>query len=96
MGDVALWWATAVWFAAKAAWDELPGPWWVKLLLIAVTQAIPGGADEFLLFGGIRAGRWFWRRYGAAIRFWIIWHTVPLHDLYQDICVTAGGLPWGS
>ena len=36
-------------YYARRAWDDLPGPWWVKVLLIAVCLAIPGQLDEVAL-----------------------------------------------
>lgn len=33
----------------KETWDGMPGPWPVKLLLVAVCLAIPGPQDEILL-----------------------------------------------
>lgn len=44
---------------ARRAWDGLPGPWWVKILLIAVCQLIPGGFDELALLAATAA----WRKY---------------------------------
>lgn len=46
---VASWWAYVVRYEARELWRALPGPWWVKVLLIIVTQAIPGPQDEALL-----------------------------------------------
>lgn len=47
--DLVRWYALAVRMLVKDLWDGLPGPWWVKVLLIAVTQAIPGPQDEIVL-----------------------------------------------
>lgn len=49
MRAVASWWAYVVRYEAREMWRALPGPWWVKVLLIVVTQAIPGPQDEILL-----------------------------------------------
>ena len=43
------WWAFVLKYEARQLWRALPGPWWVKVLLIVVTQAIPGPQDELLL-----------------------------------------------
>ena len=45
--------------ALRRAWAGLPGPWWVKILLIAACQLIPGGFDEWALLAGTAA----WRKY---------------------------------
>jgi hypothetical protein len=48
--DMATFWAYALWtFGIKATWDSLPGPWWARVLLVAVCLAIPGPQDELLL-----------------------------------------------
>lgn len=36
-------------YYARQLWNNLPGPWWVKVLLVAVCIAIPGPADEIIL-----------------------------------------------
>jgi hypothetical protein len=33
----------------RRTWDDLPGPWWCRTLLIAACLAIPGPADEIAL-----------------------------------------------
>ena len=43
------WWAFVLRYEARELWRALPGPWWVKVLLILITQAIPGPQDEALL-----------------------------------------------
>ena len=43
------WWAYVVRFYARRLWDAVPGPWPVKILLIAVCQLIPGAFDEIAL-----------------------------------------------
>ncbi len=57
----AVWYAYAVWFTVLEMWRDLPGPWWVKLLLVAVTVAIPGPQDELLLLAVIKVCR-VWRK----------------------------------
>lgn len=49
MRDVLRWWAFVARYEARELWRALPGPWWVKVLLLVVTQAIPGPQDEILL-----------------------------------------------
>jgi hypothetical protein len=52
VSGVASWWAYVVRFQAREGWRALPGPWPVKVLLIAVLvagQLIPGELDEVLL-----------------------------------------------
>jgi len=44
----------------RRTWDDLPGPWWVKTLLIAVCLAIPGPQDEIALIAITRICR-AWR-----------------------------------
>ena len=57
--DLAAWW----WHVAKVTaldyWESLPGPWPVKVLLIAVCLAIPGQVDELILLAVVA---WFRRR----------------------------------
>jgi hypothetical protein len=43
------WWAYVLRYEARELWRALPGPWWVKVLLIVLTQAIPGPQDEIAL-----------------------------------------------
>ena len=48
--DLATFWACALWtFGIKPTWNGLPGPWWVRVLLVTVYLAIPGPQDELLL-----------------------------------------------
>jgi hypothetical protein len=58
-----------VWeFWILATWNGLPGPWWVKAILITVCLAIPGPQDELLLIAvtaGCRA--WKARRTTATV-----------------------------
>jgi hypothetical protein len=49
LADLAGWWWAAVVAMGRAAWDALPGPWYVKAALIVITQLIPGPQDELLL-----------------------------------------------
>lgn len=39
----------AVWFAMKKLFMSLPGPVWVKAILIVLCIAIPGPLDEIVL-----------------------------------------------
>ena len=43
------WWAYVARFYARGLWEAVPGPWPVKILLIAVCQLIPGAFDEIAL-----------------------------------------------
>lgn len=48
--DMAAFWAYALWtFGIRATWDSLPGPWWVRVLLVTACLLIPGPQDELLL-----------------------------------------------
>jgi len=49
VSDVARWWAFVLRYEAREMWRALPGPWWVKVLLIVVCLAIPGPQDEIAL-----------------------------------------------
>ena len=49
MSAVAAWWGFVLRYEARELWRALPGPWWVKVLLLVITQAIPGPQDEVLL-----------------------------------------------
>lgn len=49
LGSLAQWWAFLARHYARGLWDSLPGPWPVRLVLIAVCLAIPGPQDEILL-----------------------------------------------
>ena len=57
MSGVAGWWAFVLRYEARELWRALPGPWWVKVLLIAVTQAVPGPQDELILLAIVAAFR---------------------------------------
>lgn len=46
-----LWWAKD---EAKETWRAMPGPWWVKLALVAACLAIPGPQDEIALIIVVR------------------------------------------
>jgi hypothetical protein len=48
-GKVISWWAYVLRYEARELWRALPGPWWVKVLLLIATQAIPGPQDEIAL-----------------------------------------------
>jgi hypothetical protein len=49
MSAVISWWAYVLKYEAREMWRALPGPWWVKILIIVVLQAIPGELDEIAL-----------------------------------------------
>lgn len=63
--DILWFWMAAVKFAIKSIWDSLPGPWYVKLILIIITQAIPGPQDELLLFAIMALFRYIKKRRAA-------------------------------
>ena len=54
---VAGWWVFVVRYEARQMWRALPGPWWVKVMLVVVTQAIPGPQDELILLAIVAAFR---------------------------------------
>jgi hypothetical protein len=63
----AIWHAWPVFLAryyVHRTWDDLPGPTWVKALLIVACVAIPGPADELALIGITRICR-TWRAHRA-------------------------------
>ena len=57
MTGVASWWAYVLRYEAREMWRALPGPWWCKVLLMAVCLAIPGPQDEILLMLVVAAFR---------------------------------------
>lgn len=57
MTGVASWWAYVARYEARELWRALPGPWWCKTLLLAVTVAIPGPQDELILLAVVSAVR---------------------------------------
>lgn len=57
MTEIVSWWAYVIRYEAREMWRALPGPWWVKVLLIAVLAAIPGQLDEFLFLAVLAAFR---------------------------------------
>ena len=59
MTAVAGWWAYVLRYEAREVWRALPGPWWVRVLLVAVCVAIPGPADEIAL---VAVAGWLRRR----------------------------------
>ena len=65
MADIVSWWLCVIRYTARDLWRALPGPWWAKVLLITVTQAIPGPLDEALLITGTAAYR-RWRARQAS------------------------------
>ena len=53
---VVSWWAYVLRYEAREGWRALPGPWPVKVLLIAILaagQLIPGEVDEVLMLAAI-------------------------------------------
>ena len=65
MTDLVSWWGYVLRYEARELWRALPGPWWVKALLITVCLAIPGPADEVILLGAISLCRARRRRSGG-------------------------------
>lgn len=61
------WWAFVLKYEARELWRALPGPWWVKVLLLVVTQAIPGPQDEILLLVIVAALRKYRARRALAL-----------------------------
>ena len=57
MTGVASWWAYVIRYEAREMWRALPGPWWCKVLLLAVCTAIPGPQDELILLAVVAAFR---------------------------------------
>jgi hypothetical protein len=55
--EVAGWWVYVLRYELRELWRALPGPWWVKVLLIAVCLAIPGPQDEIALALAVAALR---------------------------------------
>jgi hypothetical protein len=56
---LASWYGYVARYYARETWRAIPGPWWVKVLLIAVCTAIPGPGDEI---GLIAITAWSRRR----------------------------------
>jgi hypothetical protein len=52
-------------FYVRELWRDLPGPWPVKVALVAICLAIPGPQDELLLIALTRVCR-AWRKRHAA------------------------------
>jgi hypothetical protein len=76
-GDVAGWWWLAVRVCAADLWQWLPGPWPVKVLLLAILAAgqyIPGELDELLFIAAIAAAKRLTARGGSgpAVSTWPI------------------------
>lgn len=57
MTGVASWWAYVLRYEARELWRALPGPWWVKVLLIVVLSLIPGQFDEVIFLAVLSALR---------------------------------------
>lgn len=43
------WYSFVLAYYARETWRALPGPWYVKVLLIVICSLIPGPADEIAL-----------------------------------------------
>lgn len=54
---LASWYWTVIKWEARETWNALPGPWWVKVLIIAVCTAIPGALDEIALLAVLKVCR---------------------------------------
>jgi hypothetical protein len=50
-------------FEAIKTWQSVPGPWFVKVVILAVLIAIPGGFDEIIFFAALAAWRSVRRAY---------------------------------
>lgn len=57
LGSLAAWWAWLARYYTRQAWDALPGPWPVRVLLIGACTAIPGPLDEIALAAIVAACR---------------------------------------
>ena len=57
MTAVASWWAYVVRYEARETWRAMPGPWPVKVLLLAVLLAVPGQLDELVFLAALSAFR---------------------------------------
>lgn len=62
------WWAYVVRYEAGEMWRAMPGPWPVKVALLAVMLAIPGQLDEIVFFAVMSALRKRRARKVAAAR----------------------------
>jgi hypothetical protein len=66
MRSLARWYWLWVKAGARRIWDDLPGPWYVKILLIVITQVvIPGPLDDAVILLGPRIARKVIARYRA-------------------------------
>jgi hypothetical protein len=54
-----LWYLSWIWWWAKGQfrelWEAMPGPWWVKAVIVGACLAIPGPQDEILLILVLKA-----------------------------------------
>jgi hypothetical protein len=57
VSDVAAWWVYVIRYEARELWKALPGPWWVKVLLIVALNAIPGQVDDLIFLAVLSAFR---------------------------------------
>lgn len=51
------WPITCARVAVRDLYDSLPGPWWLRVALVAVCLAIPGPQDELLLLAVVALSR---------------------------------------
>jgi len=66
--DLVNWYWLAMRLTALDLWNALPGPWWVKVLVLVITQVIPGPQDELLLLAVVAVCRKIKAR--RATRLW--------------------------
>lgn len=59
------WYGLWTWDAIRQTYRDMPGPWWVKLVIVIICLAIPGPQDELLLVLASRAFR-AWRKRQAG------------------------------
>jgi hypothetical protein len=57
IGQMASWYGYVLRQEALETWRALPGPWWVRLALVAVCLAIPGFLDELALVALVKLAR---------------------------------------
>jgi hypothetical protein len=56
------WFVYVLRMLVRDTYESLPGPRWVKIMLVVVCLAIPGPQDELLLLAVVAACRWFRNR----------------------------------
>jgi hypothetical protein len=52
----------ALWRSARALYDDLPGPHWVKITIVVTCLILPGPQDEVLLIALVAVCRYIKRR----------------------------------